>query len=198
MKFDPQQIMALLVATSFAAGLNVYATVATLGLLGHYHVLPLPGRLEVMSHWGVISVATALFVIEFFADKIPYFDLVWNFLHTFVRIPIAALIAWNATAALPPSMQVAATVVGGLIAGVAHTGKSAIRAGVTPSPEPVSNFALSTAEDVGAVGLTWLATRHPFVAGGVAAVFIVFTILVARWVVSSLREGWKVLKEGWA
>jgi hypothetical protein len=167
-------------------------------LLGHYHVLPLPGRLEVMSHWGVISVATALFVIEFFADKIPYFDLVWNFLHTFVRIPIAALIAWNATASLPPSMQLAATVLGGSIAAIAHTGKSAIRAGVTPSPEPVSNFALSTAEDVGAVGLTWLATRHPFVAGGIALVFIVFTVLVARWIVQSLREGWKALKEGWA
>src|SRR4051812_10493116 len=108
MRFDPQQIMALLVATSFAAGLNVYATVATLGLLGHYNVLPLPGRLEIMSHWGVIGVAAALFVIEFFADKIPYFDLVWNLLHTFVRIPVAALIAWNATSTLPAPMQLAA------------------------------------------------------------------------------------------
>jgi hypothetical protein len=198
MKFDPHQVMALLVATSFAAGLNVYATVATLGLLGHYHVLPLPDRLDVLSHWSVISVATALFVIEFFADKIPYFDMVWNVMHTFVRIPIAALLAWNATASLPPSMQVAATVLGGVIAGVAHTGKTAVRAGVTPSPEPVSNMAMSTAEDVGAIGLTWLATKHPYIAGGITLVFIVFTFLVARWIVRSLREGWKELKEGWA
>ena len=123
MKFDPQQIMALLVATSFAAGLNVYATVATLGLLGHYGVLPLPGRLDLMSHWSVIGGAAALFVIEFFADKIPYFDLVWNLIHTFVRIPVAALIAWNATANMPASMQIAATVIGGSIAAVAHTGR---------------------------------------------------------------------------
>jgi hypothetical protein len=198
MKFDPQQILALLVATSFAAGLNVYATVATLGLLGHYQVLPLPGRLEVLSHWPVIAVASALFVVEFFADKIPYFDLVWNFMHTFVRIPIAALIAWNATSSLSPSMQLAATVLGGSIAAVAHTGKSAVRAGVTPSPEPVSNFALSTAEDAGAIGLTWLATRHPYFAGGLALVFIVITFMVARWIVHSIREGWKELKEGWA
>src|SRR3569833_2141347 len=125
MNFDPQQIMALLVATSFAAGLNVYATVATLGLLGHYHVLPLPPRLELMSHWSVIAIAVALFVIEFFADKIPYFDLVWNLLHTFVRIPVAALIAWNATSQMNPATQIAATVIGGSIAAIAHTGKTA-------------------------------------------------------------------------
>ena len=198
MKFDPQQIMALLVATSFAAGLNVYATVATLGLLGHYGVLPLPGRLGLMSHWSVIGGAAALFVIEFFADKIPYFELVWNLIHTFVRIPVAALIAWNATANMPASMQIAATVIGGSIAAVAHTGKTAVRAGVTPSPEPVSNFALSTAEDVGAVGLTWLATKHPFVAGTLAVVSIVITFLVARWILRSLRGGWKQLKERFA
>lgn len=198
MHLDPQQIMALLVATSFAAGLNVYATVATLGLLGHYHVLPLPPRLDLMQHWSVIVIALVMFVIEFFADKIPYFDLVWNVLHTFVRIPIAALIAWNATASLPPAMQMAATVLGGSIALVAHTGKTAVRAGVTPSPEPVSNFALSTAEDVGAVGLTWFATQHPFAAAALAVVFIVVTFLVARWIVRSLRSGFRQLKEKWA
>jgi Domain of unknown function (DUF4126) len=195
---DPQQIMALLVATSFAAGLNVYATVATLGLLGHYQVLPLPHGLEVMQHWTVIVIALVMFVIEFFADKIPYFDLVWNVLHTFVRIPIAALIAWQATASLPPAMQIAATVVGGSIALVAHTGKTAVRAGVTPSPEPVSNFALSTAEDVGAVGLTWLATQHPFAAAALAVIFIVITFVVARWIIRSLSAGYRQLKEKWA
>jgi hypothetical protein len=197
MNLDPQQIVALLVATSFAAGLNVYATVATLGLLGHYHVLPLPQRLDVMSHWPVIAVAIVLFVIEFFADKIPYFDLVWNLLHTFVRIPVAALIAWNATASLSPAAQIAATVLGASIALVAHTGKTAVRAGVTPSPEPVSNFALSTAEDVGAVGLTWFATQHPFAAGALALVLVVISVVVARWIFRSLRAGFKQLREKW-
>ena len=190
--------MALLVATSFAAGLNVYATVATLGLLGHYQVLPLPARLEVLEHWPVIVTAMVLFVIEFFADKIPYFDMIWNVLHTFIRIPIAALIAWNATASLNPAMQLTATIVGGAIAMVAHTGKTAVRAGVTPSPEPFSNFALSSAEDVGAVGLTWLATRHPFLAGSIAIVLVVFTFVVARWIVRSLRAGWRQLQKGTA
>ncbi len=188
--------MALLVAVSFAAGLNVYATVATLGLLGHYHVLPLPPRLEVLSHWTVIAVAAVLFVVEFFADKIPYFDLLWNVLHTFVRIPVAALIAWNATAQLSPQTQVLATIIGGAIAAIAHTSKTAIRAGVTPSPEPVSNIALSSAEDVGAIGLTWLATRHPYVAGALALMCVALVFLVARWVIRSLKAGWKELAHG--
>ncbi len=185
--------MALLVAVSFAAGLNVYATVATLGLLGHYHVLPLPPKLEVMEHWPVISIALVMFVIEFFADKIPYFDMLWNVLHTFVRIPIAALIAWHATAQLPPQMQIFAAVLGGAIATVAHTGKTAVRAGVTPSPEPISNMALSTAEDVGAIGLTWLATKHPFIAGALALLLVVITFYVARWIIRSLKAGWRQL-----
>ncbi len=188
--------MALLVAVSFAAGLNVYATVATLGLLGHYHVLPLPPRLEVLSHWSVIGVAAVLFVVEFFADKIPYFDLLWNVLHTFVRIPVAALIAWNATAQLSPQTQVLATIIGGAIAAIAHTSKTAVRAGVTPSPEPVSNIALSSAEDVGAIGLTWLATRHPYIAGALALACVVLVFLVARWVIRSLKAGWKELARG--
>ncbi len=196
MHLDPQQIMALLVAVSFAAGLNTYATVATLGLLGHYHVLPLPARLEMLSHWTVIAVAATLFVIEFVADKIPYFDLLWNALHTFVRIPVAALIAWNATAQLSPGLQVTATVVGGAIAAVAHTSKTAVRAGVTPSPEPVSNIALSSVEDIGAIGLTWLATKHPYVAGAIALLCLLLVFLVARWIVRSIKAAWCELRDG--
>lgn len=193
----PQTLLALLTAVSFAAGLNTYATVATLGLLGHFHVIALPQRLQALSHWTVIAVAVTLFVIEFFADKIPYFDMLWNVLHTFVRIPVAALLAWNATAQLSPEMQLLATIIGGAIAAVAHTGKTAVRAGVTPSPEPFSNIALSSAEDVGAIGLTWLATKHPYFAGGMALASVVVTFLLARWIVRSLRAGWVELQRRW-
>src|ERR1700676_3412713 len=132
------ELFAVLTATSFAAGLNVYATVATLGLLAHTGVLPLPPALQLLSNWWVIAVSGVMFVIEFFADKIPAFDLVWNALHTFIRIPIAALLAYGATATLSPWEQLAATVAGGAISLASHGGKTAVRAAVTPSPEPLS------------------------------------------------------------
>ena len=143
MKFSGDQVVAAVVATSFAAGLNVYATVATLGLLARAGVLGLPPALQILASWWVIGISTALFTIEFFADKIPAFDLVWNTLHTFIRIPVAALLAYRATAALSPWEQMAATAAGGVIAFAAHGGKTAARAAVTASPEPFSNAALS-------------------------------------------------------
>src|ERR1041385_1896096 len=155
------EIVGMVAASSFASGLNVYATMATLGVLGRVGVLPLPPALHLVQSWPVIVVAAVLFVIEFFADKIPGFDLIWNALHTFVRVPLAALLSYGATANLSPAAQLAATVAGGLIALAAHGGKTALRAAVTPSPEPVSNIVLSAGEDMVAVGLTWFATRHP-------------------------------------
>ena len=183
-----QELVALIVAVSFAAGLNVYATVATLGLLAHAGLLTLPGTLHPLASWWVIAASSALFAVEFFADKIPAFDLVWNALHTFIRVPVAALIAWRATAALTPAEQLAATLLGGLIALAAHSGKTAVRAAVTPSPEPFSNASLSLGEDVVAISLTWLATQHPFIAGTIAVVFVAIIILLVRWVWRALRK----------
>jgi len=181
------ELVALLVATSFAAGLNVYATVATLGLLAHAGVLPLPPGLELLSSWWVISASSALFAIEFFADKIPAFDLIWNALHTFIRVPVAALLAYRATATLSPWEQVAATVAGGAIALAAHGGKTAVRAAVTPSPEPISNWTLSLGEDGLAIFLTWFATQHPYAAIAIVGLLLIIIIVLIRWVVRSLR-----------
>lgn len=183
-----QELVALIVAVSFAAGLNVYATVATLGLLAHAGLLTLPGALHPLASWWVIGASSALFAVEFFADKVPAFDLVWNALHTFIRVPVAALIAWRATASLTPAEQLAATLLGGIIALAAHSGKTAVRAAVTPSPEPFSNAGLSLGEDVIAVSLTWLATQHPFIAGTIAVVFLAVIVLLVRWVWRALRK----------
>lgn len=179
--------MALIVAVSFAAGLNLYATVATLGLLAHANVLTLPDSLHALASWWVIGACTALFAVEFFADKIPAFDLIWNALHTFIRVPVAALLAWRATATLSPMEQLAATLLGGLIALAAHGGKTAVRAAVTPSPEPLSNISLSFGEDVLAIGLTWLATRHPYAAGSIALLLVLIIVVLVRWVWRALR-----------
>jgi Domain of unknown function (DUF4126) len=190
MPFTLSNIAALVIAASFAAGLNVYATVLTLGLLAHAHWVALPPGLETLSNWWIIGVSGALFAAEFVADKIPGLDLLWNGLHTFIRIPIAALLAYRATTQLTPEMQLLATAVGAAIALAAHGSKTAARALVTPSPEPVSNIALSSSEDVAAVGITWLATQHPWAAASITLVLLLVTVLMMRWVIKALRELW--------
>jgi hypothetical protein len=186
-KLPPNEIAAALVAISFAAGLNVYATLATLGLLAHAGVLPLPAPLHLLASWWVIGASLALFLLEFFADKIPAFDLDWNALHTFIRVPVAALLAYGATSQLSPEKQLLATLLGGAIALAAHGGKTAIRAAVTPSPEPLSNIGLSLGEDALAIFLTWFATQHPYLAAALALCFLLIIVMLVRWVVRALR-----------
>ncbi|MGA9511706.1 MAG: DUF4126 domain-containing protein [Candidatus Sulfotelmatobacter sp.] len=181
------QLFAVLAAVSFAAGLNVYATVAALGLLARFGHVPLPPELLLIETWPVIGVSIVLFVIEFFVDKIPAFDLLWSALHTFIRVPVAGLIAYGATRQLTPRQQLLAAFLGALIALAAHGVKTALRAAVTPSPEPFSNISLSLSEDVLAVGLTWLATRHPYAAASIAAALIIIILLLARVVLNALR-----------
>lgn len=187
LEIPSSELFALLAAIGFAAGLNLYATVAVLGLLARFGHLPLPPGLLLLAGWPVIAASIALFTIEFFADKIPAFDLIWNALHTFVRVPIAGLLAYQATRQLSPEHQLLATLVGGGVALIAHSGKTAARAAVTPSPEPFSNITLSLVEDVLAIGLTWLATRHPYIAGTFATIFVLIIVLLARWVVGAMR-----------
>jgi hypothetical protein len=181
------ELFSLLAAIGFAAGLNLYATVAALGLLAHFGHLPLPPGLHLLAGWPVIAASLALFIIEFFADKIPAFDLLWNALHTFIRVPVAGLLAYQATAQLSPEHQLLATLLGAAVALIAHSGKTAARAAVTPSPEPFSNITLSLVEDALAIGLTWLATRHPYFAGTLAMIFIVIIVLMIRWVIRAMR-----------
>src|ERR1035441_5215544 len=113
-----------MIAVSFAAGLNVYATVATVGLLSHTRFLDLPPSLHLLSNWGIIAAALVLFAINFFVDKIPALDLAWSALHTFIRVPVAALLAFQATAGITPGKQIPATLAGGAIAFIAHGGKT--------------------------------------------------------------------------
>jgi Domain of unknown function (DUF4126) len=185
--FPPSELFALLAAIGFAAGLNLYATVAALGLLARFGHLPLPSGLHTLETWPVIAASTALFSVEFFADKIPAFDLIWNALHTFIRVPVAGLLAFEATRQLSPEKQLLATLLGAAVALVAHGGKTAARAAVTPSPEPLSNITLSLGEDVLAIGLTWLATQHPYVAGALALILVTIIVILARSVIRALR-----------
>jgi hypothetical protein len=188
MNFSPANITALVIAASFAAGLNIYATVLTLGILARTQWVALPPGLDSLGHTWVLVVCGIMFAMEFVADKIPAFDMVWNALHTVIRVPIAALVAYHASSQLTPQMQILATTIGAAIALAAHGSKTALRAAVTPSPEPVSNIALSTSEDAVAIGLTWFATHHPVIAASIALLFLAAAILAARALLRAIQK----------
>ena len=181
------ELTAILVVVSFSAGLNVYATVGMLGLLGHFNVLALPPAIHPLQNWKIIAICGVLFLLEFVGDKIPIFDLLWNAAHTFVRVPVASFLAYAATSQLPPWEQIAATFAGGLIALAAHGGKTAARAAIVHSPEPFSNFALSASEDALVVLLMWIVTRHPYLATAIVLLALCVIAILIRLVVRSLR-----------
>ena len=193
--FTPGTIAALVVAVSFAAGLNVYATLLTLGVMARMHWVVLPSGLDAVANGWVIGASALLYSADFIADKVPGFDLIWNAAHTFVRVPVAALLAYGASSHLSPEMQLLATVAGAAVASAAHGSKMAARVLVTPSPEPVSNTLLSGAEDVGAIGLTWMAVHHPFLGSAIVACLLVLAVALVRVMVRSLRTGWRRLRE---
>jgi hypothetical protein len=187
MNLGLSRLVAMLTATSFAAGLNLYVTIAALGLLGRTKLLTLPPSLALLQEPWVIGAAVVLVLVEFVADKIPIVDLVWNGLHTFIRPPVAALLAYQASAPLSLNLQIACTMLGGLIAFAAHAGKTTLRAAVTPSPEPISNVMLSVGEDAIAVFLTWLTTEHPYLAAVIALTGVVVVVLVVRLAIRAVR-----------
>lgn len=193
---NPGRLVALLVAVSFAAGLNLYVTVAALGLLGRFDVLQLPPGLAMLQQTWVIALAIGFAVVEAVADKIPYIDLVWNALHTFIRIPAAALLAYQAGNQLSPAEHVLVTAVAAVVAGISHTAKTSARVAVSASPEPVSNAVLSTSEDIAAAGITWLATVHPYLSAAVVTAALVLMVLLVRQIIAGVQRVWGKLRGG--
>jgi hypothetical protein len=169
---NPLQTVGLALGAGFSSGLNLYATIATLGLLERYGIIHLPGSLQVLSHPWVLGIALALYAIEFLADKIPYVDTVWDAVHTLIRPPAAALLAYGATVAAPAEWRWSAALLAGGVALTSHSTKASTRAAVNTSPEPFSNWLLSLGEDALAVWLTWMATVHP------TATIVVVTFLI--------------------
>jgi hypothetical protein len=162
--------------SAWLSGFNLYATVATLGLLARFHLVTLPGELGFVSQWWVIAVAGVLYLIEFLADKIPVVDSVWDAIHTFIRVPAGAILAASAFAHFHPAVRLAALLAGGSLAFGSHATKASVRMTANASPEPVSNFILSTMEDIFTIGLTALAAFHPVVILVVVLVFVVMLI----------------------
>jgi hypothetical protein len=175
---DPVETLGLALGAGFSSGLNLYATIATLGLLQRFGVIHLPGSLQILSHPWVLGIAIALYAIEFFADKIPYVDSVWDAIHTVIRPPAAALVAYGAAGAAPPEWRWGAALLAGGVALTSHGTKASARAAANTSPEPFSNWTLSLGEDALAVWLTWMATVHPRATIVVVALLIVLAVFL--------------------
>jgi len=174
--------------SAWLSGINLYATVATLGLLERFHFVRLPGDLSYLSHPWVIGVALGLFAVEFLADKIPAIDSVWDFVHTFIRIPAGAVLAASAFAHFDPKIRLLAFLLGGTLALSSHGAKAATRLAANTSPEPFSNIALSFMEDFAAVGFSVLMAKHPMVVAVLAIIGFVLSVILIRFVWRALRR----------
>jgi len=175
---NPIQTLGLALGAGFSSGLNLYATVATLGLLERYGVIHLPASLQPVANPWVIGVAAALYVAEFFADKIQYFDTIWDFMHTFIRPPAAAFLAYAAGAGAEAPWRWGAALLAGGVALTSHGTKASTRAAVNLSPEPFSNWVLSLGEDILAVWLSWMATVRPMVTTILVAALLVLCVFL--------------------
>ena len=167
------QTLSLALGAGFSSGLNLYATVATLGLLQRFRLVQLPPSLERLENPWAIGIAAALYLAEFCADKIQYFDTIWDFIHTFIRPPAAAFLAYTASGGAGAEWRWGAALLAGSVALTSHGTKASTRAAVNLSPEPFSNWTLSLGEDVFAVWLTWMTSAHP------VATMIVVTLMLA-------------------
>lgn len=178
--------LAIAMGSSWVSGLRLYAAVATLGLLGRFAHLRLPGDLYVLTNWWVIGIASALFVIEFVADKISYVDSVWDVVHTFIRIPAGAVLAAAAFGDFDRSVQVIALLLGGGLAAAAHGTKASARAAINLSPEPASNIIVSLVEDVVSIVSIFLAYFLPAVLIVLLVMFLIASVFMLPKIVRAL------------
>ena len=173
---------------SFAAGVNLYATVAILGLASRYGWVSLPPQFQAFNNNWVIGVAAVMYLVEFFADKIPYVDTLWDVLHTAIRPVGGALIAVTTLGEASPTAKGLIALIGGAVAASSHLTKTSTRAAANTSPEPFSNWLLSLGEDLFVVGLGYLALQHPVAALIVAAVLLLLCAVFAVVIVRTVRR----------
>lgn len=165
--------LSLALGSAWTSGINLYATVSVLGLLQKFGGVKLPGGLEALDNWWIIGIAGGLYIVEFAADKIPYVDSVWDVIHTFIRVPAGAVVAYAATSQLDPTVTISAALLGGGLALASHGTKAAARVTANLSPEPISNWTLSIVEDIIAFVGTLLAVFAPIL---VAVILVLFLI----------------------
>ena len=173
---------------SFAAGINLYATVAILGLASRYGWVQLPPQYQVFDNNWIIGAAIALYVIEFFADKIPWVDSAWDAVHTVIRPVGGALIAVATLGQASPTTEALVGLLGGALAASTHFSKAGTRVVANASPEPFTNWILSFAEDLFVISMGALALKYPVAAGAVVLVCVAIIVSFAGWIMRAVRR----------
>ncbi len=180
--------IALSMGVAWASGINLYATILVLGLMGNSGAMPLPEQLQLVQQPIVIGASALMYAVEFFADKFPGVDTGWDAIHTFIRIPAGAALAAAATGNVDPSISLAAALVGGTLSAATHATKAGTRVMINTSPEPVTNWVASISEDIAVVGGLWVALNHPIIFIAALIIFIVLLI----WL---LPKMWRAIKK---
>jgi len=179
--------LAIALALAWGSGVRVYAVLFALGLAGSLDWIDLPPHLALLEHPLVLAASGFMTVVEFFADKLPWLDTVWDTVHSFIRIPAGAALAAAVFQDSGAAVALAAAILGGTVAAGAHFAKAGTRAAVNVSPEPFSNWALSLSEDLAVPFALWLAFAKPLVLIGLVVLFFVAVALAARWL-------WRVIR----
>jgi hypothetical protein len=186
--------LSLAMGTAWTSGINLYATVAALGIASRAQMIQLPPDLQVLGHPAVIAVACIMYVIEFFADKVPYVDSGWDVLHTFIRVPAGAILAARSLGDMNPALELAAILAGGSIALAAHGTKAATRLAINASPEPFSNWFASITEDVAVLGSIWLMFNHPLIMMVLLLVFLAVVVWLVPKIFRLAKRGFHALR----
>lgn len=185
-------ILALSMGAAWASGINLYAALVMMGLMGASGNMVLPEQLQILSNPLVIGAAGLMYMVEFVADKMPGVDTAWDSLHTFIRIPAGAMLAAGAVGELAPAVELAAAIIGGGVAATSHVTKAGSRVLINTSPEPFSNWAASIGEDLVVLGGLYTALSHPWV----FLVLLVLFLLLAVWIIPKLWRGIKTVFRG--
>lgn len=185
------EIIALSMGAAWASGINLYATLATLGILGATGNIVLPPELAILANPLVIAAAGFMYCVEFFADKVPGVDTAWDSVHTFIRIPAGAVLAAGAVGDLGAAAEVAAAIMGGTLAAACHCTKAGSRVLINASPEPFTNWVASITEDIAVIAGLWTALYHP-------VIFLVLLVLFIALMVYLLPKIWRGIRKVFA
>jgi Domain of unknown function (DUF4126) len=189
------EALSLAMGTAWTSGINLYATVAALGIASRAEMIQLPPDLQVLGHPAVIAIACIMYFIEFFADKVPYVDSGWDALHTFIRVPAGAILAARSLGDMNPALELVAVLAGGSIALAAHGTKAATRLAINASPEPFSNWAASITEDVSVFGSIWLMFNHPVIMLILVLVFLALVVWLVPKIFRFVKRGFQALRD---
>jgi hypothetical protein len=189
------EALSLAMGTAWTSGINLYATIAALGIAGQMHMIQLPPELQVLAHPMVITIACIMYLIEFFADKVPYVDSGWDALHTFIRVPAGAVLAARSLGDMNPALELAALLAGGTVALAAHGTKATARLAINASPEPFSNWFASVTEDVAVFGSIWLMFNHPIIMLTLVLVFLAGLVWLIPKLYRLAKRGFQALRD---